>query len=252
MSAIRIGAGPSLNGVREVDGRVACRGVGGVGRARELLEATRLRCQKGGELHDAIECLDCERFVNYKPSRNRRTVTIRCQWRFDDPVTDLMTTSAALVGVDPGTTIAAADELARRHGIRHLLVAREDDLMGVVCRCDLVPPVLEGETVGDRMSPEVWVLPATANLADAVDVMTSHEIGCVPVVDSGTLRGVLTRGDLRRAGLPEALLGAHRCEACGSHHGVRPHPSLEAIEFCLDCFDQAFTVADYEELGVGD
>jgi len=82
--------------------------------------------------------------------------------------------------------------------------------------------------------------------------MTEFEVGCLPIVDEHGLRGVVTRGDLRRAGVEEALLGASRCASCGSRHGVRPHPTLEAVEFCLDCLDRAMTPADYDELGGGD
>jgi CBS domain-containing protein len=238
----------ALDGVRQVEGDVG----GEPNGDRALLAATHLRCQKGGAERDALDCVPCERFINFRPSRDRATVTVRCQWSLDDPVADLMTLASALAIVGPDERIAAADELAQQLGIRHLVVMSGRDLLGVVCRCDLVPPVPEGETVGDRMASRLVVLPAHATLRNAAEVMTEFEVGCLPVMDPDGLRGVVTRGDLRRAGVEEAMLGATRCEACGSCHGVRAHPMLEAVEFCLDCLDRAMTPADYEELGTGD
>ncbi len=215
---------------------------------REMLSNARLRCQRGGEQKTAAQCLDCPRVVNVKPSRDGDSITVRCLWSTEDPIADVMTLASEIVTVEPDLPIQRADRMARHYGIRHLLVAHEGDLIGVACRCDLVPPVLSGETVKDRMTAKLWSLPVWSTLGDAAELMTEREIGFAPVVDGDAVVGVITRGDLRRAGIDESLLGAARCEQCGSHHGVRPHPLLEGIEFCLDCLDRELTPADYVEL----
>jgi hypothetical protein len=100
------------------------------------------------------------------------------------------------------------------------------------------------------MSREVFVIDADASLNEAVAGMAALQIGCLPVVQKGDLVGVITRGDLRRAGIDEALLGARYCASCGSPHGVCPDPR-GAVEFCLDCLDRE-TPAPDDDIGTGD
>lgn len=225
-----------LEGLREVRGVVVRRGVGGPGRSRELLGATRLRCQPGGRLHDAVECIACPRFVNFRPDRNRRNVTIRCQWRLDDAVADLMTLANALVAVPPDMPIAEADGLARDRGVEHLVVLRDGELLGIVCRCQLAGGAA-GRVVGECMARQAWSLPGRATLADAAAVMRERGVGWLAVVDDGVLLGVVTRGDLVRAGVDPALLGELSC-ACPGDGSAPCAPARlgeGAVGICLDC-----------------
>ena len=224
---IEVAAHIALEGVREVEGRVDA--TAHPHAARELLAATHLSCQKGGPEHDALDCVHCARFVNFRPSRDRETVTVRCQWAPDDPVSDLMTLLCALATVEADWCIDDADRRARRLGIRHLLVTRGKDLVGIVCRCDLVPPPAEGEYVVDRMQTELIAVRPDATLRGAADLMRGRAVGCLPVVEDGQLVGVVTRGDLRRAGVDEALLGARVWEVFGSCQGLRPPPALRSV-----------------------
>ena len=70
------------------------------------------------------------------------------------------------------------------------------------------------------------------------------------MVSAGELVGIITRGDLRRAGVEESLLGAHYCACCGSPHGVREDPRGVA-EFCLDCIERELACPD-DDIGTGD
>jgi hypothetical protein len=45
---------------------------------------------------------------------------------------------------------------------------------------------------------------------------------------------MITRGDLRRTGVPEAVLGARYCSACGSSRGVRKAAGTD-VDYCLEC-----------------
>ena len=163
-----------------------------------------------------------------------------------EPVRDFMTNARALVSVAPGTPAAVADEAARRAGVRHLAVLDRGALAGVLCRCDLVGVAPE-RPVEEQMTGEVLAVRAGAPLGDAVAAMGALGIGFLPVLADPWLVGVITRGDLRRAGAPEERLGARRCAACGSSHGVRAHPRLADVEFCLECIER-----DATELGDGD
>jgi acetoin utilization protein AcuB len=197
-----------------------------------------VQCQKGGPVRSGSDCLACHRFRGWRAGPTDDEVTLTCCWSDSDPVWARMTAAVALATVNPQTPCAVADEVARSHDVRHLLVVDEGAVIGVLCRCDLFPRPGADETVADRMSREVFAVPPGATLADAVAAMSGLGIGCLPVVAGGLLVGVLTRGDLRRAGVPEALLGARRCGACGSLHGVRSHPRLGETDFCLDCLER--------------
>jgi CBS domain-containing protein len=244
--------GLALDGVREVRGAVFGRTHGAAWRGRDLLSHTLLSCQIGGTCRSAVHCLSCPRFVNYRPTADRAAVLIRCQWNHDDLVCDLMTRAGSLHTVAPDTPIAVADDIAVAAGVRHLIVANQGNVAGLVCRCDLIEPAAAGETVANRMSRSVWTLKANATLTDAAALMAREQVGCLPIVEDGVLLGVVTRGDLRRTGVAEDCLGAHACEACGSLRGVRPHPGLDAVELCLECIERALTPPDPLELGGGD
>jgi CBS domain-containing protein len=144
--------------------------------------------------------------------------------------------AADVISVAPDTPCCEADERARELGVRHLFVTNGGRLVGVLCRCDLYPEPDPHDPVAARMSSNVYALPPTATLGEAAAAMSALEVGCLPVVRDDVPVGVITRGDLRRAGVPEVALGAHCCIACGSVHGVRPE-AHSGLEYCLDCID---------------
>jgi predicted transcriptional regulator len=191
-------------------------------------------CQKGAPPRHGLDCLLCRRYRGWNEPHGQ--LRVHCEWTDEDPVSARMTLGNALVTVAPDDGVAAADELARRHEIRHLPVVEEGRLLGIVCRCDLVPPSPLGR-VGDRMTRDVFVVPPAARLGEALGAMASLRIGCLPVVADGMLLGILTRGDLRRVGVPEELLGASYCAACHSPHGVRAALDGTGVEYCLDCLE---------------
>jgi hypothetical protein len=144
--------------------------------------------------------------------------------------------ASAVVTVAPGMSCREADDRARALGVRHLFVVDEGKLVGVLCRCDLYPEPDEHEDVAARMASNVYALEPTATLGEAAAAMKTLAVGCLPVVHKDRPIGVVTRGDLRRAGVPELALGAHCCLECGSVHGVRPD-AHSGLEYCLDCID---------------
>ena len=157
----------------------------------------------------------------------------------------------ALLSVAPETPCLEADERARASGVRHLFVTRGRHLVGVLCRCDLYPEPDAEDVVAGRMSTTVYALEPNATLGEAAAAMASLGVGCLPVVRDDEPLGVITRGDLRRAGVPEDRLGAHRCAECGSIHGVRTEAHA-GIEYCLDCIDLFEALAGPRDLGEGD
>jgi CBS domain-containing protein len=214
----------------------------------ERLIAARISCRRGEE-HGGDECLLCPRYRGWRAGPGLSEVTIRCAWTPDTPVGDRMT--RALVTVPPALDARQAERVMRDHGIRHLLVTDGLELCGVLCRCDLHPPPLPGERVRDRMTSALYVVGSDATFAEATAAMERLEIGCLPVVQGGTAIGILTRGDLLRAGVPARLLGGRPCVICGSHHGVRPDPQ-SGLDQCLDCLDLVDVSCDPRGYGEGD
>jgi acetoin utilization protein AcuB len=109
-------------------------------------------------------------------------------------VADAMRRSFASVPAD--ATVAEVERVAARSGARHLLVLDDDNLVGVVCRCDLegAPP---DEPVSERMTVPVFTVRPDAPLAEAVLTLRDCRIGCLPVAAGGMLLGVLTAEDVR-------------------------------------------------------
>jgi signal-transduction protein with cAMP-binding, CBS, and nucleotidyltransferase domain len=161
----------------------------------------------------------------------------------------VMTRGPALLEVDPGCSCRVAEEICRHANVRHLLVTDEGRFAGVVCLCDLVTAE-RGQAIEQVMARDVYAISPGAMLAEAAAAMSSLGVGCLPVIDGDSVVGVITRGDLRRGGVPETLLGARYCTACCSAHGVRQDPR-SGLDYCLDCFDQLSPLSD-EELGTGD
>jgi acetoin utilization protein AcuB len=121
-----------------------------------------------------------------------------------------MTPASQLVTVPPNASLGAADELARAQQLHHLLVVDAGRLMGVVCRCELAPAA-PGVPVAERLGEDLFVIASNASLGEALAAMRALGVGCLPVLADNLLVGILTRGDLRRVGVPRELLGAGRC-----------------------------------------
>jgi CBS domain-containing protein len=168
-------------------------------------------------------------------------------------VIDIMTHHPVVVG--PGVAAWSADHLAEERGVHHLLVIDGYRLVGVVCGCDLHRAGVSVE-VGACMHRH----PATIDDQETADAaahrMIALGVGCLPVVDwSETLRGVVTRHDLRGAGLLPAN-DVRRCASCGSTHGLDASGEVTPVSFCFQCSEQARqpqSVADetYFTLGGG-
>jgi CBS domain-containing protein len=166
---------------------------------RQIFLSSRLRCHKGGRVHGGDECLECGRLVSVTPSAGHDKVTVRCLWTESDLVDDVMTPAAILVHVQPGTTLGAADDVAARENIHHILVGDRDWIEGAICRCDLAAPgSLAGNhaRVSDRMTYDLTTVPPGTTLGQAMHALEATPLGLIAVTRSGELLGVVTRRDL--------------------------------------------------------
>jgi CBS domain-containing protein len=207
-ATIRLKSTPRFEGIREVKGTVK-RSAQRSDKQR-LLDA-QITCQTGGPSWTGAECLECPRYAGWRPGPGDRDVTVRCCWSDEDPVSARMTRASTIVAVTPATPCSAAAELARRHGVHHLPVIAKGAMVGILCAHDLERSPEPDQTVAERMNEEILGIRPEATLGEAVAAMRLFRVGCLPVVADRLLVGLITHRDLRRAGVPERLLGTRRC-----------------------------------------
>jgi CBS domain-containing membrane protein len=116
-----------------------------------------------------------------------------------------------VVTLERNQKLFAADDLMRLGRIRHLPVVDEDGaLVGIVTQRDLfysglvkalgygshaVTSVLELLAIKEVMKTEVVTTTPDTPLADAARVMLAQKIGCLVVLESGKIVGILTESD---------------------------------------------------------
>jgi CBS domain-containing protein len=103
-------------------------------------------------------------------------------------------------------SVRAAAQQMQKQGIGCLVVVEGKKPIGVVTDRDLALYVLVGKRdaglvrVGDVAARPVRTIPETASIADAAQMMRSHGLRRLPIVDSnGELVGLLSQDDLLRA-----------------------------------------------------
>jgi acetoin utilization protein AcuB len=123
-----------------------------------------------------------------------------------------------VVVLSPEMTAAEALALCRERRIRHLPVLEEGRLAGIVSDRDLrsaAPAlgdpgrasVLEKIRISEVMTREVVTARPDDPIEEAANRMREKRIGCLPVVEDGTLVGILTSSDVMEALVQ--LIGAH-------------------------------------------
>jgi CBS domain-containing protein len=127
--------------------------------------------------------------------------------------------SEAPITVDAGTTVAAALDVCRTQGVRHLPVQSDGWFVGLVSDRDLRLRAGKGE-LGRRleevMSTDLATLGPESLLSDAAELMQRRRIEAIPVTRDGRLLGMLTATDLldllreRLPSAPESEPGAGR------------------------------------------
>ncbi len=125
-------------------------------------------------------------------------------------VNSLMTPNPEFLRADE--MLRVADDLMKMRRIRHLpvLAADSDELVGVVTQRDLFRSALAQKMGLDDASADealdsirvesvmtsdpIWVAPG-ATITEAAETMIEKKIGCLPVLENGELRGILTESN---------------------------------------------------------
>ena len=127
-------------------------------------------------------------------------------------VRELMTTKPLTVPVD--TPVVEARRTMLEHRFRHLLVTDGGRLAGIVTDRDIrlnmpspatslsvweINYLLARMTVGSVMTTSVITVTPNRDVVEAARIMLDHKIGALPVVDGGTIIGIMTETDIMRA-----------------------------------------------------
>lgn len=197
---------------------------------------------------DGARCLECPRFINVRPSTDHASARVRCLVTSDDPVRDHMTPAVGLAAVGPETAIYEAYRYSHAMRVHHLLVTRGESLVGLTCRCQLLPPILRSERVADRMATDLWVVGEDETLGQATAIMRDANVGLLPVIRDNLVVGVVSRGDMVRVGADQEELSGPRCPDCGESHRGGGLGADGTREVCVACFEALLDPEDFEPI----
>lgn len=146
----------------------------------------------------------------------------------DRRVTELM--SWALLTAPLTMTCKEVRALAATRAVHHIPVLDGGVMVGIVCTCDL-ENARENEPLARRMRSPVVTITASASSNEALATMRRQDVGALPVLYHGFLIGIVTAGDLERAGLQSTR---KHCALCGARHHVRHTPRGHR---CVACWE---------------
>ena len=126
-------------------------------------------------------------------------------------VGDIMT--AEVKAVSPGDTFADAARMLSEHRISSLVVRDGKRVAGIITERDVVRAIADGvdvatTTVGDRMTKELATVDRKTDVADAAHLMAERRIRHLPVLDKGSLVGIVSIRDLAHWAIGE-MTGGH-------------------------------------------
>ena len=115
--------------------------------------------------------------------------------------------------ITPQTTLPEAQRIMLECNIRRLPVLKGDKLLGIVTLGDIreakpsdattlsiyeLNYLLDQLTAKDFMTPNPITIAPDATIAEAARLMVEHKVGGLPVVENGSLIGIITETDLCR------------------------------------------------------
>jgi CBS domain-containing protein len=126
-------------------------------------------------------------------------------------VSDIM--HREVVTVAAGDSFAQVAAVLHEHGISSVVVQDDGTPTGIVTERDVVNVVATGEdpssiSVGDRMSTNLTTADARTEIVDAARLMAERKIRHLPVMDRGSLAGIISIRDLLSWAVEE-VTGGH-------------------------------------------
>jgi CBS domain-containing protein len=126
-------------------------------------------------------------------------------------VGDIMT--ADVRTVSSGDTVAETAKLLSKNRISSVVVKDGDAVVGIVTERDIVHAVADGvdpkaTSVGERMTKDLATVDRKTDVADAAKLMAERRIRHLPVLDKGSLAGIVSIRDLTNWAIAE-MTGGH-------------------------------------------
>jgi CBS domain-containing protein len=112
---------------------------------------------------------------------------------------------SAVISVAADTTVFDAIKLMADKAVGSLLVMQGEVLQGIVTERDYARKVIikgrssDSTAVGEIMTSDVVTASPEETVNDCMTVMTERRIRHLPVVDDGTVTGIISIGDLVQA-----------------------------------------------------
>ena len=116
---------------------------------------------------------------------------------------------SAVATITPETTVKELLAGLAEHNIGAMVVLGPDGLLGIVSERDVVRKLHErgAELLGEPVSDIMTTLVATCTPHDSVDslsaLMTNNRVRHIPVIDEGTLAGIVSIGDVVKTRMEE-------------------------------------------------
>jgi acetoin utilization protein AcuB len=138
-----------------------------------------------------------------------------------------------VIALGPDDSVSDAITLMKEKGIKHLPIVKNDKLKGIVSDRDIkeyspskataldiheLHYILAKTKVKEAMKTQVITTASNAPVEEAALVMLDQHIGCLPVVDSGKLVGIISDKDIFTALVD--ITGVR-------HRGIRVNVTLE-------------------------
>lgn len=125
-------------------------------------------------------------------------------------VQDVMTTD--LITCPGSATLQEVAQMMRDHDIGDVLITDGSRLEGIVTDRDIVVRCLADgagatESASKACSPDVTTIPPDASIDQAAELMRTHALRRLPVVDADRPVGIVSLGDLAIEREPSSVLG---------------------------------------------
>lgn len=114
----------------------------------------------------------------------------------------LRTKGSDVIQIGPDATVLDAVAILSEHRIGALVVTRDEAIEGVVSERDILnlvaesPDTLPDTPVSSIMTADVIVGVPTDDLDYVMNIMTNNKVRHLPIVDDGTLAGIVSIGDV--------------------------------------------------------
>jgi CBS domain-containing protein len=136
---------------------------------------------------------------------------VKIQTKIPPLVRDLMHSMNVLTAT-PDDSLALARQIMLWGGVRHLPVVQDNVVVGILTERDLLrhcgnlgTHAAARATVASAMATPALTIGPDEPVANAITLMVSRKIGCLPVIAAERLVGILTTTDVLRHDLETAL-----------------------------------------------